>query len=343
MNTKELILKKIKSEGSAATPEIVKLTGISRQTIAQHFRELIAAKKLIKLGSTHNAKYVSYIKRKGLHSENEKESVFSAVYTNKKLQEDKVFLEASMKMKLQKKLSKNVYKIAQFAFTEMLNNAIDHSKSKKIEVYMRCMNGEFIFKVDDKGIGVYENICRKFKFKDHFESVEHLLKGKQTTFPSKHSGQGIFFTSKIADLFTLENAHLKLTINNSENEVYLGDIKKYHKGTRVIFSIKQRSRKNLKDLFFQFQNDEYEFDKTKVTVHLSQKHNEYVSRSEAKRLLFGLEKFRRIVLDFKGVTGIGQGFADEIFRVFQSSYPDISIKPINASPAVEYMIKRTKR
>ncbi|MBI2996542.1 MAG: DUF4325 domain-containing protein [Candidatus Melainabacteria bacterium] len=343
MNTRKLILKKVKSKGFVTSSEIVKLTGISRQTIAQYFRELISKKRLIKFGSTHNAKYIQYTKSKSLHLKNSKESVFSAIYLNKDLQEDRVFLEASMKMKLQKKLSDNVYKIAQFAFTEMLNNVIDHSRSRKVKILIRCLNGIFDFQVDDKGIGVYENIRKKFKLKDHFEAVEHLLKGKQTTLPSKHSGQGIFFTSKIADLFVLESAYLNLTINNTENEVYLDDLKMFHRGTRVIFSIKQRSRKNLRDLFAQFESDDYEFDKTKVTVHLSQKHNKHVSRSEAKRLLFGLEKFKRIVLDFKGVTGIGQGFADEIFRVFKSNYPEIKTETINASPSVEYMIKRTRK
>ncbi|MFZ5475538.1 MAG: STAS-like domain-containing protein [Myxococcota bacterium] len=36
---------------------------------------------------------------------------------------------------------------------------------------------------------------------------------------------------------------------------------------------------------------------------------EFVSRSEARRLLHGLERFREVVLDFAGVPGVGQGFA----------------------------------
>ena len=66
-------------------------------------------------------------------------------------------------------------------------------------------------------------------------------------------------------------------------------------------------------------------------------------RDKELSIIFGLEKFKRIVLDFKGVTGIGQGFADEIFRVFQSNHPESSIESINTSPAVEYMIKRAKK
>jgi hypothetical protein len=68
-------------------------------------------------------------------------------------------------------------------------------------------------------------------------------------------------------------------------------------------------------------------------------HQNYISRSEAKRLLYGLDKFKQITLDFKGVNSIGQGFADEIFRVFSDSHPNIELKVENISPALEPMIK----
>ena len=207
-----------------------------------------------------------------------------------------------------------------------------------------CKNGELKFEVTDHGIGVFENIKNKFKLKNHLESVEHLLKGKQTTDSKQHSGQGIFFTSKVADSFILKSARTYLVFDNNLNDISIKDIKNF-KGTKVIFSLKQRSRRDLGDLFKQFQDNDYEFDKTKLRVSISMagKESEYVSRSEAKRLLFGLEKFKRIVLDFKKVKGIGQGFADEIFRVFKSNNSDIIIEAVNMSPAVEFMVKRVNK
>ncbi len=176
--------------------------------------------------------------------------------------------------------------------------------------------------------------------KDHFEAVSHLLKGKQTSDPTHHSGQGIFFTSKIADHFILESGKLRLVADNTKGDTFLADIRPIQ-GTRVHFDLRQRSKKSLKDLFDEFSNADYQFDKTRVLVRLSAQHGQYVSRSEAKRLLFGLEKFRRIELDFKKIRGIGQGFADEIFRVFQSSHPKIKIQSLNTSKSVAFMIKRS--
>jgi len=57
----------------------------------------------------------------------------------------------------------------------------------------------------------------------------------------------------------------------------------------------------------------------------------HISRSQAKRLLMGLEKFKQVVLDFKGVSSVGQAFVDEVFRVFQNEHPDIAIQYFNAN------------
>ncbi len=61
MGTKEIILKEVELKGSVKTADLARKTGISRQTIAQHFRDLIKDRKLIKLGSTHNASYLPYV------------------------------------------------------------------------------------------------------------------------------------------------------------------------------------------------------------------------------------------------------------------------------------------
>jgi len=340
MKTKKLIINLVKRKGSVKSSDVVTLTGISRQSAAEHLRDLVKVKKLLKLGSTNSARYIPYSKKIAIKYQSN--SKYSGIFFNKDLNEDTVFQEATLKIGLKKSLPSDVYQIAYYAFTEMLNNAIDHSKSLKSEVLLNCLDGKFEFRVIDKGIGVFESIRKKFKLATNFGAVEHLLKGKQTTDPKRHSGQGIFFTSKIADKFVLESGKLRLVINNALNDIALEDIKKIN-GTRVYFSIKQKSRKSIRKLFDEYQDDDYEFDKTKITIHLSEKQGEHISRSEAKRLLFGLEKFKRIILDFKKIKGIGQGFADEIFRVYQNSYPEVQIEAINMSPSVEFMVRRAKK
>ena len=87
-------------------------------------------------------------------------------------------------------------------------------------------------------------------------------------------------------------------------------------------------------------SDDPDFDKTEVLVRLYRIGTVYVSRSQARRILTGLEKFRQIVLEFDRVPTVGQAFADEIFRVFGQKYPKITIVPVNMNKAVKYMVER---
>jgi len=65
-----------------------------------------------------------------------------------------------------------------------------------------------------------------------------------------------------------------------------------------------------------------------------------LSRNEARRLAAGLEQFSRVVLDFTGVEMIGQGFADELFRVWHQEHPMVLLLVHGTNPAVEMMISR---
>lgn len=67
-----------------------------------------------------------------------------------------------------------------------------------------------------------------------------------------------------------------------------------------------------------------------------------VARSQARRILRRLEEFREVVFDFHGVGFMGQGFADEVFRVFQDQHPDVKLTVINANASVQGMIVEHK-
>jgi len=67
--------------------------------------------------------------------------------------------------------------------------------------------------------------------------------------------------------------------------------------------------------------------------------DQYISRSEARRLLSRLTEFSEAVLDFKDVNMIGQGFADEVFRVYPRNNPEIKITTENVIPEINAMIR----
>ena len=63
-----------------------------------------------------------------------------------------------------------------------------------------------------------------------------------------------------------------------------------------------------------------------------------VSRSQAKRLCHRFEDFQEVELDFEGISEIGQGFAHEIFVVFQNEHPQTKLIALNTSEDVKRMI-----
>ena len=67
-----------------------------------------------------------------------------------------------------------------------------------------------------------------------------------------------------------------------------------------------------------------------------------ISRSEARRLLQRLTDFTHATLDFSGVEVVGQGFCDEVFRVFARSHPEVTIEPVGMNDAVAVMVARAR-
>ena len=335
INYRQKILELVKKKKMVKSSDLVSSFGISRQMMARHLKQLLDQGQIEKLGTTRSARY-KILSRKARRLS--KPAVFAANKKREGLDEEAVFRAMSLELNLDRNLSKNSSRIAHYAFTEMLNNAIDHSHSQRVEIQVRVTAAHFEFSIRDKGVGVFKSVMDAFKLESEIDGLEHLIKGKQTTFPAAHSGQGIFFTSRISDQFELKSHRLNLKIDNIKNDQTVGQIR-FIKGTRVDFKISKQKKKDLKSLFEKFANADFEFDRADVLIKLY-KEKELVSRSQAKRLLMGLDEYRFVTLDFSGVEYVGQGFIDEIFRVYKAHHPETQIIYRNANPAVEFMIKR---
>ena len=265
----------------------------------------------------------------------------------KNLKEHEVLDDIMRVSTLLKRIPENVQSIFNYSFSEMLNNAIDHSMSEYADItVVEDDDHNLRFIVNDYGIGVFKNVMKQRQLKSELEAIQDLLKGKTTTAPQAHSGEGIFFTSKAADIFVLDSFNLRLRIDNTLDDVFVEELpaNKPVQGTRVTFQISTDSKRHLTDVFTQYQTDPEEpaFDKTEVLIKLYVTGTIYVSRSQARRVLSGLEKFKTVILDFSKVPTIGQAFADEIFRVFKNKNTDIEIKPINMNEAVSFMVTRAQ-
>lgn len=240
-------------------------------------------------------------------------------------------------------LPENVRDIWHYGLTEMINNAIDHSGSEHIRV---CIIRNALYTqawVADQGEGIFAKIAKALGLYDPRESILELTKGKFTTDPDNHSGEGIFFSSKVFDLFDIRSGALHFMHDAGLKDILL-EHPKDAPGTLVVMRLRNHSPKTTKAVFDQFAApDQYTFAKTIVPVRLAQYEGEkLVSRSQAKRLTMRFEKFKTVILDFSGVEEIGQAFADEVFRVFQNGHPDTDLIPIEMSEGIKNMLSRVQ-
>lgn len=337
INIRVLILDLLKGQGSVRTAEVVKRTGYSRTYVNRFFQQLCDEGKLILLGKANTARYIAAT---GTESKKSRQRVLEVhkILVNRGLTEDVVLQRVKDQSGIFSHLPENVIRILDYAFTEMLNNAIEHSRSKKIVVRMKRLAGRINFKVVDRGIGIFKAIKRSRHLANELEAIQELIKGKLTTDPRRHSGEGIFFTSKVGDRLLIKGSGKKLVFDNKQSDVFVEDINPIM-GTAVEFSIAERSKRELGDVFAAYAGDDYEFAKTVVTIALFKGSGDYISRSQARRVLAGLEKFKTVVLDFKGMRTVGQAFADEVFRVWQKNHPAISIEVRNANENIQLMIQ----
>jgi anti-sigma regulatory factor (Ser/Thr protein kinase) len=230
-------------------------------------------------------------------------------------------------------------KIMAYAFTEMLNNAIDHSASETATITWWADADQWSFEVRDYGVGAYPKLREGLHLASEFEAVQELSKGKRTTDRQHHTGEGIFFTSKAVDIFRLTSSGVRWTVDNLRQDAALGVVPA-SKGTSVICQVDPNTDRSLAGVFLEFSRD-HAFVRTRPVVKLFEIGTTFVSRSEARRLLDGLESdFDTIEVDFSGVTDVGQGFVDELLRVWPTLHPDKAVIPINMNPAVQFMVDR---
>jgi biotin operon repressor/anti-sigma regulatory factor (Ser/Thr protein kinase) len=305
---------------------------ISRQAVNKHLKRLTDEGVLVATGQNNGRKYrLAPIKE------------WQRLYTiDSSLAEDKAWRDLSPELGT---LPENIMHIWQYAFTEMFNNAIDHSDGSLIVVFLTKTAVSTEIAIADNGVGIFRKIQAAMNLADPRHSVLELAKGKFTTDPDRHSGEGIFFTSRSLDTFSIVSGEVFFDHDHGDPEDWILErpAADNSNGTWVRMHLHNHTSRTLKSVFDQFSDVDFGFTKTVVPVKLARYGDDnLVSRSQAKRLLARVEVFRTVILDFSNVQTVGQGFADEIFRVFRRQHPDVELVPLHATPAVKSMISRAE-
>ncbi|MDO8412344.1 MAG: DUF4325 domain-containing protein [Gallionellaceae bacterium] len=325
------ILDAIAHDGGNVAARLAAQHGVSRQSTSAWLAKLKQEGFITSSGVGRGVRYQLAVLANVQHS-----------YERAGLSEDRVWRELAGPQLAD--LQPNVRDIWHYAITEMVNNAIDHSGSVQVVVELLRDALNTTVYVADEGEGIFLKIQRALHLYDPREAILELAKGKLTTDPAHHTGEGIFFSSKVMDAFDIRSGTLHFMHDEWGADVLL-ERPANAPGTLVLMRLANNSARTLQEVFNLFAApEEYTFARTIVPVKLAQHEGEkLVSRSQAKRLTMRFERFQTVVLDFAGVEEIGQAFADEVFRVFQQAHPATTLSPINMTSAVENMFKRVMK
>ncbi len=324
---RRFILKNIKDHSNDIGDFTAKYFEITKPPIYRILKDLISEGIIIKTGAGRYPKYKILTK----------EYKFS-YDVNDGLEEDVIWRKEIVSNLYD--IENNIKELCQYGFTEMVNNVIDHSGSNVLEIILKDNYFEIEIRVIDYGIGIFKKIQDALNLENPKHSILELAKGKFTSDPSRHSGEGIFFSSRVFDYYAIFSQNLAFS-GNEYSDWLFEDISDFQ-GTLVVMKINKKSTTKLIDVFDKFSDPDKmpSFHKTIVPVKLMQYEGEsLLSRSQAKRLINRFDKFLEVVLDFSGVNIIGQAFSDEIFRVFKNAHPHVHLIPININDQVTKMIR----
>lgn len=305
---------------------------ITRQAVNKHLKRLILEGCLAETGNTRNRIYrlapLSTWKR-----------TYEIVPG---LEEDVVWTKDVRPALGQ--LPDNVMNIWHHGFTEMFNNALDHSAGRTIRVEVLKTAASAEMSVVDDGVGIFRKIQGALGLLDERHAILELSKGKLTTDPKRHTGEGIFFTSRMFDSFEILSGGSSFSHEFGKPEDWLLESRRDHRGTAVFMRLHNHTSRTAKKVFDAYvSGDDFDFSKTIVPVNLARYGNDsLISRSQAKRVLARVDLFKTVVFDFRDVDVIGQAFADEIFRVFANDHPDIQLHAIHANSEIKRMIGRVR-
>lgn len=317
--------------GVRIAAHIAEQFGLSRQAATRHVRTLAQEGHIRPIGNTRNRTYLVAAIPYSLSS-------FPITAT---LSEHDVW-QAVVGDRLEA-LPENVQQICFYGFTEMVNNAADHSSAPAVAASVAVSAVQVQIVVADTGVGIFRKIKEAAHLGTEHEAVFELTKGKFTTDPARHTGEGIFFTSRVFDWFSIQSGRLALARFRSGDD-WLMNRAAHVVGTTITMVINRDSTHTTAEVFDKYtagDSDDYAFKQTHINLSLVTLPGEgLVSRSQAKRVTAGLEKFRHVVLDFSGVGSIGPAFADEVFRVFRLAHPEVRIEAVKTTPAVDRMVRR---
>lgn len=324
---KHYILEKIDQDTPSISKTVADTFSINPSTIHSYINELVKDNVIVKV-------------KRGQYELVNKEYSYLLKRENGDLDDDTYAFDICLKEHIEG-FENNVQDIWSYTFSEMINNVMDHSLADSVKITISQNFLATCVMIEDNGIGIFQKIKDYFKLSSIEDAICELFKGKLTTDTKNHSGEGIFFSSKLMDDFLIISSSKIFTTNKYDEGKILSLVLENQKGTCVFMELSNFSHKTAKEIFDAYSNVDGGFVKTKIPLK-NIFDTSPVSRSQAKRICNRLDKFKEVIVDFDEIEWLGQGFAHQLFVVFANSHPVIILTPINMNEDVTKMYNHVK-
>lgn len=303
-------------------------TGASRRAAVAALKRLVDANWLTRTGTARHPVYGPGLLRQVARS-----------YTLHGLQED---LPWQRDFAPNFELPRHVARMVQHGFTELVNNAADHSGGSSVTVSLRQTPSHVQLLVSDDGCGVFDKICQAFDIADAQHAMLELSKGRLTSQPEMHTGRGLFFSSQLADVFDIHANNTAFQRRAWETSGWLRGRPLPRQGSSIYMAIALDTQRTLDQVLGAWSVDGtgIEFDQTTIALRLLAGPGQPLdSRAQARRVAARLPMFKRAEISFDGVEDVGHGFADELFRVFARAHREVDLVPTHMTPRIAALVK----
>ena len=327
LEAEKFLLKQIYDENPDFVDATMQAYSVSRSTVYNYINNLQISGELERVGGAMPYRVLYNTTR-------------FTVDTTRESSEDRMFNRDIAP--LLEELPLNVQRIWRYAFTAMMNNALEHAHASAIVCVVSRNRLCTIIGILDNGVGIFRRIQQERKestgeLPTAAEAASLLYPGGYTSQPDSHAGEGIFFTSRLMDHFVIRSDTQLFTPNEEDAEDEGGE---RFRGTAVQMALNNDSTRELSEVMEQYLDPQAGFARTELPLARFFGGDFPVSRSEARRLLEVLERFREAELDFTGIQDVGRDFAHELFTVAAGQYPALHLTVKNANAAVAGALRR---
>lgn len=324
---KAYILEKVSQKAPSISKTVAETFGVNASTIHVYMNELVEENVIRKI-------------KRGEYELVANEYTYDLSRANGDLDNDTYAYDICLHKHIEE-FASNVKDIWSYTFSEMINNVMDHSMAENVRIIIEQDYIKTSVLICDDGVGIFNKIQEFFKLHSVEDAICELFKGKLTTDAENHSGEGIFFSSKLMDNFFIASSGKIFTTNKYDDSRVIDMALVNPRGTCVFMELANFSHKEAREVFDAYANVDGGFIKTKIPMKNIFEASP-VSRSQAKRVCNRLDKFKEVIVDFEGISWMGQGFAHQLFVVFANSHPDMVITPVNMNEDVTKMYNHVR-